>query len=138
MTLKLAEEPEEREKCSWSLPTDFRNRNDAKVAVVHIAFEQGAIELLRFKGVSPPGGYNKVELPPPRESQKAKRKAADGTKNEGEPHKKMKLPSQAEQLLASTLLSKSTEPRASGYGPSRSSKARLSTSAEPIFLPRPG
>jgi hypothetical protein len=137
MTLKLTEQPEEREKCSWTVPADFRNRNDAKVAVVHAAFEQGAIEFLRFKGESPPEGY-KVELPPPRESKKAKRKAADGTENEGEPPKKPKLLSQAEQFLASTLSSKATEPRASGSGPSRSSRARPSTSAEPIFLPRPG
>ena len=137
MTLKLTEQPEEREKCSWIVPADFRNRNDAKVAVVHTAFEQGAIEFLRFKGESPPEGY-KVELPPPRESKKAKRKAADGTGNEGEPHKKPKLLSQAEQFHASTLSSKATEPRASGSGPSRSSRARPSTSAEPIFLPRPG
>ena len=137
MTLKLTEQPEEREKCSWIVPADFRNRNDAKVAVVHTAFEQGAIEFLRFKGESPPEGY-KVELPPPRESKKAKRKAADGTGNEGEPPKKPKLLSQAEQFHASTLSSKATEPRASGSGPSRSSRARPSTSAEPIFLPRPG
>jgi hypothetical protein len=79
MTLKLAEEPEEREKCSWSVLTDFCNRNDAKVAAVHVAFEQGAIEFLCFKGVSPPEGY-KVGLPPQCESKKAKQKAADGTK----------------------------------------------------------
>lgn len=84
MMLKLAEEPEEREKCSWTVPADFHNRNDARVAMVHVAFEQGAIEFLRFKGVSPPEGY-KVELPPPRESKKAKWKAADGAENEGEP-----------------------------------------------------
>jgi hypothetical protein len=137
MTLKLTEQPEEREKCSWTVPADFRNRNDAKIAVIHAAFEQGAIEFLRFKGESPPEGY-KVELPPPRESKKAKRKAADGTENEGEPPKKAKLLSQAEQFLASTLSSKPTEPRASMSGPSRSSRARPSTSAEPIFLPRPG
>jgi hypothetical protein len=132
MTLKLTEQPEEREKCSWTVPADFRNRNDAKVAVVHAAFEQGAIEFLRFNGESPPEGY-KVELPPPRESKKAKRKATDGTENEGEPPKKPKLLSQAEQFLASTLSSKSTELRASG-----SSRAQPPTSAEPIFLPRPG
>jgi hypothetical protein len=130
MTLKLTEQPEEHEKCSWTVPADFRNRNDAKVAVVHAAFEKGAIEFLRFNGESPPEGY-KVELPPPRESKKAKRKAADGTENEGEPPKKMKLPSQAEQFLASTLSSKSTEPRASG-------SLRARPFAVPIFLPRPG
>ena len=136
MTLKLTEQPEEREKCSWTVPADFRNRNDAKVAVVQSAFEQGAIEFLRFKGGSPPEGY-KVELPPPRESKKGKRKAADGTENEGEPIKKAKLLSQAEQFLASTLSSKFTEPRTSGPSSSGPSRARPSTSAEPNFLPRP-
>lgn len=138
MTLKLTEQPEEHERRSWTVPADFRNRNDAKVAVVCTAFEQGAIQFLRYKGESPPEGH-KVELPPPRESKKAKRKATNGAENEGEPSKKMKLPSQAEQFLASTLSSKPTEPRASASGPSRSSKARPSTaSAEPIFLPRRG
>jgi hypothetical protein len=81
MTLKLTGQPEGHEKCSWTVPADFRNRNDAQVVVIHAAFEQGAIEFLRFKGESPPEGY-KVELTPLRESKKAKRKAADGTKNE--------------------------------------------------------
>ncbi len=137
MTLKLTEQPEEHEKRSWTVSADYRNRNDAKVAMVHHAFEQGAIEFLRFKGESPPEGY-KVELPPPRESKKAKRKATEGAENEGESPKKAKLLSQAEQFLASTLSSKSTEPRASGSGSSGPSRARPPTSAEPIFLPRPG
>jgi hypothetical protein len=88
MTLKLAEEPEECEKCSWTVPADFRNMNDAKAAVVHVAFGQGAIEFLRFEGESPPEGH-KVELPPPRKFKKAKRIVANGTENEGEPPKKM-------------------------------------------------
>ncbi len=99
MALKLTEQPEEHERRSWTIPADYRNKNDAKVAVVHLAFEQSAIEFLRFKGESPPEGY-KVELPPPRESKKAKRKVTDGTENEGEPPKKAKLLSQAEQFLA--------------------------------------
>ncbi len=138
MALKLTEQPEEHERRSWTIPADYRNKNDAKVAVVHLAFEQSAIEFLRFKGESPPEGY-KVELPPPRESKKAKRKVTDGTENEGEPPKKAKLLSQAEQFLASNLSSKSTESRASGSGSSGPpSRVRPSTSAERIFLPRPG
>lgn len=137
MTLKLTEQPEESEKCYWTVPADFRNRNDAKVAVVYAAFEQGAIEFLRFKGESPPEGY-KVELPSARESKKAKRKAVDGTETEGEPLKKTKLLSQAEQFLVSTMSSKFSESRTSRASSSGSSRARPSTSGEPIFLPRPG
>ena len=137
LTLKLTEQPEEREKRCWTIPADFRNRNDAKVAVLHLAFEQGAIEFLRFRGESPPEGY-KVELPPPREPKKAKRKGADGAEHEGDAPKKAKLLSQAEQFLASSFPSKSAEPRASGSGSSGLSRARPSTSAAPIFLPRPG
>jgi hypothetical protein len=58
MALKLTEQTEEHEKCCRTVPPDFRDRNDTKVAVVHIAFEQGAIEFLRFNGGSPPEGYN--------------------------------------------------------------------------------
>ena len=164
LTLKLREQAEEREKRCWTIPADYRNRNDAKVAVVHLAFEQGAIEFLRFQGESPPVGY-KVALPPPRESKKAKRKGTDGAENEGDVPKKAKLLSQAEQFLASTLPSKPTESRASGSGssgqsreqflastlPSKptesrasgsgsfgQSRARPPASALPIFLPRPG
>src|SRR5712672_597312 len=137
MALKLTEQPEEHEKRSWTAPADFRNKNDAKVAVVILAFEQGALEFLRFKG-EPVPKYYKVELPAPRESKKAKRKRMDGGDDEGESlKKKPKLPSQAEQFLAATLPSKSsTEVRASGSsGPSQ---ARPSTSAAAILLPRLG
>ena len=65
------------------VPSDFRNRNDAKIAVLQLAFEQSAIEFLRFRGEPPPEGY-KVELPPPHKSKKAKRKGTDGAENEGE------------------------------------------------------
>jgi hypothetical protein len=84
MTLKVTEYQEEREKCSWTVPADLRDRDDAKVAVVHPAFEQGVMELFHFKGESPSEGY-KVELTPLREPKEVKRKAADGTENEGEP-----------------------------------------------------
>ena len=84
MTLKVTEQPEGRRKCSWTVPADLRNRDDAKAAVVHPAFEQGAMESFRFEGESPPEGH-KVELTPLRESKEVKRKAAHGTENEGEP-----------------------------------------------------
>jgi hypothetical protein len=138
MTLKLTEEPNAREQRSWTISANFRNKNDAKVAVVNRAFERGALEFLRFRGESPPKDY-KVWLPPPREAKKkAKRKIVDGMNNESEPLRKSKRLSQAEEFLASTLSSKSTEPRSSGSGSSGPSKVRPSTPAVPMFLPRPG
>jgi hypothetical protein len=70
------------EKCFWSVATDFRNRNDAKVAVVHVAFEQGAIEFLRFKGESPPEGH-KVELPPTARVQKSEMESRGWNRKRG-------------------------------------------------------
>jgi len=62
--LKLTGKPKEHKKCSWMVPADFRNRNDTKIAVLQLAFEQGVIEFLCFRGKPPPKGY-KVKLPPP-------------------------------------------------------------------------
>lgn len=139
MMLKFIEHPEEHEKRCWTVPADFRSRNDAKVAVIQLAFEQGAIEFLRFRGEPPPEGY-KVDLPAPREPKKAKRKGGDGAENEGGEgiKKKPKLLSQAEQFLAATLPAKPTEVlRASGL-PSKPSQPPPATSAPAMFLPRPG
>ena len=69
---------------SQTILADFRNRNDAKVAVVYTVFEQGAIQILRYKGESLPEGH-KVKLPPPRKSKKARWKATNGMENEDEP-----------------------------------------------------
>ena len=141
LTLRLTGEPEEHEKRSWTVPADFRNRSDAKTAVVQLAFEQGAIEFLRFRGVPPPEGY-KVELPAPRESKKAKRKGTDGAENEGEgTKKKSKLLSQSEQFLASTSLpAKPTVPSRSSTGSFSQAKASATatTSSGAMLLPRPG
>ncbi|KAF8258505.1 hypothetical protein EI94DRAFT_1911940 [Lactarius quietus] len=124
LTLKLTAQPEEHEKRSWTVPAEYCNRNDAKVAVVQLAFEQGAIEFLRFSGEPPPEGY-KVELPPPREAKKAKRKATDD--EDGNPKKKPKLLSQTVQFLAAT-------------GPPKSTPVVLAptTTQPPMFIPRPG
>lgn len=131
LTLKLAGKPEEHQKRSWAVLAEYRNRNDAKVAVVQLAFEQGAIEFLRFNGGPPPEGY-KVELPPPRESKKAKRKAPEATDNEdGNPKKKPKLLNQTGQFLAAVGSSKPA------VAPATASSARPLL-AVPMFLPRPG
>jgi hypothetical protein len=112
------------------VPAEYRNKNDAKAAVVQLAFEQGAIEFLRFSGEPPPAGY-KVELPPLRESKKAKRKATDAAETEGgNPKKKPKLPSQTVQFLASAGPPKPAAATANSFN--------ASSSAVPMFLPRPG
>ena len=102
------------------------------MAVVQLAFEQGAIEFLRFRGMPPPEGY-RVELPPPREPKKAKRKGTDGAGTEGEgTKKKAKLLNQTEQFRAAKLPQKPTEARA--FLPARPA----ATSGSAILLPRPG
>jgi hypothetical protein len=57
MTLKLSLEPNSEDTRSWTVPADYRSRNDAKTAVIELAFENGAIEFLRFRGKPPPEGY---------------------------------------------------------------------------------
>ena len=115
------------------MPAEYRNRNDAKVAVVQLAFEQGAIEFLRFNGEPPPEGY-KVELPPPRESKKAKRKATDVTENEdGNSKKKPKLLSQAVQFLAAA-----GRPKPAFGSAATANSFNAPSSAVPMFLPRRG
>ncbi|EPQ53313.1 hypothetical protein GLOTRDRAFT_95286 [Gloeophyllum trabeum ATCC 11539] len=49
---------------SWSftVPREYKSGADAKVAAVCLAYEQGVIELVRFRGKKPPPGY-KVVLP---------------------------------------------------------------------------
>ncbi|KAI0262038.1 hypothetical protein BC834DRAFT_892735 [Gloeopeniophorella convolvens] len=134
LTLKLKEEPEEREKRSWSVPAEYRSKSDAKVIAVKLAFEQGAIEFLRFGGEPAPEGYQ-VILPPPREPKKAKRKGGDGAENDGtDPGKKPKLLSQAAQFTAATATSKAPDTKFSGFAllPPRP------TPAVPMLLPRPG
>jgi len=77
MTLKLTEQQEECGRYPWTVLADLRNRDDAKVAVVSYMLRSST---------------GKAQS-----SSKAKRKAADGMENEGEPPKKTRLLSQAEQ-----------------------------------------
>ena len=130
--------PEERETRSWTVPAEYRNKNDAKVAVVQLAFEQGALEFLRFSGEPPPEGY-KVEMPAPRETKKAKRKAtateAAAENEDGNPKKKAKLLSQALQFEAAALPSK---PITAVLPPKPSTATVLASENGSMFLPRPG
>ena len=106
-----------------------------------LAFEQGAIEFLRFGGEPPPEGY-KVELSAPRESKKAKRKGTDGAESEGEgSKKKSKLLSKSGQFfVAASLPAKlavSSRSSTSSFSQARAPATGTISSAA-ILLPRPG
>ena len=111
--------------------------------MLQLAFEQGAIEFLRFRGEPPPEGY-KVKLPAPRESKKAKRKGTDGAENEGEgPNKKKsKLLSQSEQFLASAKLparpAVSSRSSTGSFSQTRTPANTGTTLSSAVLLPRPG
>ena len=117
------------------MPAEYRNKNDAKVAVVQLAFEQGALEFLRFSGEPPPEGY-KVEMPAPRETKKAKRKAtateAVAENEDGNPKKKAKLLSQASPAALPS------KPIPAVLPPKPSMATVLASENTPMFLPRPG
>lgn len=57
MTLELSSFPTAEETKTFSAPTDYRTKVDAKIAVACLAAEQGAVEFLRFRGGPPPPGY---------------------------------------------------------------------------------
>ena len=57
MTIELGPSPTPEQVRKYTVPAEYRNRNDAKLAVVLRAVEQGAIEFLRFRGNPPPPGY---------------------------------------------------------------------------------
>ncbi|KAI8976408.1 hypothetical protein BD414DRAFT_539383 [Trametes punicea] len=57
MTVELGPSPTPEQVRKYTVPAEYRNRNDAKLAVIAHAVEQGAIEFLRFKGRPPPPGY---------------------------------------------------------------------------------
>ncbi|CDO68523.1 hypothetical protein BN946_scf184998.g20 [Trametes cinnabarina] len=57
MTIELCPSPTPEQVRKYTVPAEYRNRNDAKLAVIAHAVEQGAIEFLRFKGRPPPPGY---------------------------------------------------------------------------------
>ncbi|KAI0027948.1 hypothetical protein K488DRAFT_60000, partial [Vararia minispora EC-137] len=57
MTLHLSLEPKDGEKMSWTVAAEYRSRSDARIAVVDLAFQNGAIEYLQFRGRPAPEGY---------------------------------------------------------------------------------
>ncbi|KAI0357113.1 hypothetical protein OH77DRAFT_1519559 [Trametes cingulata] len=57
MVVELGPSPTPQQVRKYTVPAEYRNRNDAKLAVIAHAVEQGVIEFLRFKGRPPPPGY---------------------------------------------------------------------------------
>ena len=57
LTVELAPNANAERVRKYTVPAEYRNRNDAKLAVVLHAVEQGVIEFLRFFGKPPPLGY---------------------------------------------------------------------------------
>lgn len=57
MTVQLVANPTPTQMRTYTVPVEYRNRSDAKIAVVALAAEQGVIEFLRFRGSAPPRGY---------------------------------------------------------------------------------
>ncbi|KAI6127086.1 hypothetical protein F5141DRAFT_1085435 [Pisolithus sp. B1] len=53
--LSTSATPEQSRK--YMAPCEYRNRSDAKAAVIALAAEQGVIEFVRFRGRPPPPGY---------------------------------------------------------------------------------
>lgn len=43
----------------YSVPPEYRSRNDAKFAVALLAVEQGALEFIRFRDANPPADYHR-------------------------------------------------------------------------------
>lgn len=89
MTLHLTADPTPDQTRTWTVSNDYRNKGDAKVAVICIAIEQGAMEFIRFRGEPPPPGYTtpySLETFDPEASQKSngKRKTIEDAHSQGE------------------------------------------------------
>ncbi|KAG1744954.1 uncharacterized protein EDB91DRAFT_1345827 [Suillus paluster] len=93
MTLHLANDPTPDQTRKWTAPPEYRNKSDAKAAVICTAIEQGAIEFLRFRGEPPPLGYTtpySLQTYDPESSQKSngKRKMVE----DAHPHAESEKP----------------------------------------------
>lgn len=95
MMLHLAADPTPEQTRIWTVSNDYRNKADAKVAVICTAIEQGAMEFIRFRGEPPPPGYTtpySLQTFDPESSQKSngKRKMVEDTHSQGEHEKPAK------------------------------------------------
>ncbi|KAF8840465.1 hypothetical protein BDN67DRAFT_644579 [Paxillus ammoniavirescens] len=96
----------------YTIPTDYRNKADAKVAAICYAAEQGAVEFVRLRGKEPPLGYVSpytLRNYDPEASQK--RKHAEGTEEaeQGPPSKKQKKGKKREVESSSSTQGESSQ-----------------------------
>lgn len=54
MEIDVSSDPEAPDVRKWTVPAGYRSKSDAKLAVCYLAVSQGAIEVLQFRGASPP------------------------------------------------------------------------------------
>ena len=57
LTLALRERPRPGDTRTYSVPAEYRTKNDAKLALLCVVAAQGGIEFLRFSGRPIPGNY---------------------------------------------------------------------------------
>ncbi|KIK81641.1 hypothetical protein PAXRUDRAFT_832706 [Paxillus rubicundulus Ve08.2h10] len=105
LVVELSATPTPEQVRRYTIPTDYRNKADAKAAAVCYAAEQGAIEFVRLRGKEPPLGYVSpytLRNYDPEASQKRKR--AEGTEEagQGSPQKKQKKAKKREAESSST------------------------------------
>ncbi|KAF9242819.1 hypothetical protein BU15DRAFT_72469 [Melanogaster broomeanus] len=55
--VELSTTPTPEQVRRYTVPTNYRNKADAKAAAICCAAEQGAVEFIRFGGENPPPGY---------------------------------------------------------------------------------
>lgn len=107
ITLHLAADPTPDQTRIWTVSNDYRNKADAKVAVICIAIEQGAMEFIRFRGEPPPPGYTtpySLQTFDPESSQKSngKRKMVEDAHSQSEHEKPTKRQKKAKLEGAAT------------------------------------
>ncbi|KAG1808703.1 uncharacterized protein BJ212DRAFT_1590062 [Suillus subaureus] len=107
MTLHLAADPTPDQTRIWTVSNDYRNKADAKVAVICTAIEQGAMEFIRFRGKPLPSGYTtlySLQTFGPESSQKSngKRKMVEDAHSQSEHEKPTKRQKKAKLEDAAT------------------------------------
>ncbi|KIJ06047.1 hypothetical protein PAXINDRAFT_20735 [Paxillus involutus ATCC 200175] len=105
LVIELSATPTPEQVRRYTIPTDYRNKADAKAAAICYAAEQGAVEFIRLQGKESPLGYVSpytLRNYDPEASQK--RKHAEGTEEaeQGLPSKKQKKGKKREVESSST------------------------------------
>ncbi|KAL4062794.1 hypothetical protein V8B97DRAFT_1994013 [Scleroderma yunnanense] len=58
LVVELSTSSTPSEMWKYEAPCEYRNKADARVAVIALAAEQGVVEFVRFRGRPPPAGYS--------------------------------------------------------------------------------